>query len=181
MRRRTMQQISYILESAAKFLSGILTAIHAVISAICRFLGLTPPPPPTPPRPSTTAEDVRDEYRDAHDREVSNDHAFASNVGMTVYQFANALDPAVRGAIDLEGLSPSQIDWLLGLSEADLQKLVTAGPKACELAATGKRSGVVGLPTPQTETAPAIEGPHPVRNLLLERIRANVAREKLRA
>lgn len=176
-----MKQIVDIIESLKTILLRILAAIYAVIQAICRILGLTPPSMPQPPRPSTTAEDVRDEYRDAHDKELANAHAYASDIGMTVFQFANALDPAIRGAVDLEGLSPSQVDWLLGLSEADLQKLVTAGPKACELAATGKRSGVVGLPMPQTETAPQIEGPHPVRNYLMDRIRTNAERQKLRA
>ena len=179
-----MRHLIYITESAKTLLYGILATIYAVVAAICRFLGLTPPPPPTPPAPATTVEDVRDEYRDAHDKEVANDHAYASNRGMTVYQFAHATDPAIRGAVDLEGLSPAQVDWLLGLSETDLQKLAAAGPKACELAAAGKRCGIVGLPTPQTETAPQIEGPHPVRNLLLERIRAArvvYSREKLRA
>lgn len=176
-----MKQIVDIIESLKTLLQGILAAIYAVIQSIFRILGLTPPSMPQPPQPTTTADDVRDEYRDAHDREISNDYAYASDIGMTVFQFANALDPAIRGAIDLEGLSPSQVDWLLGLSEADLQKLSTAGPKACELAATGKRSGVVGLPTPKTETASAIEGPHPVRSYLMERIRANATRQKLRA
>lgn len=177
-----MKQIVDIIESLKTFLLGVLAAIHAIVAAICRILGLTPPPPPTPPTPTTTAEDVRDQYRDAHDKELANDHSYASDVGRTVWQFANAMDPSVRGAVDLESLSPAQIDWLLGLSEADLQKLVTAGPKACELAANGKRSGVVGLPTPQTHPAPVVEGPHPVRNLLLERIRAaRSVREKLRA
>jgi hypothetical protein len=52
----------------------------------------------------------------------------------------------VRSAVDISGLTLEQQDWLMMLSDDDLARLATTGPKACELAATGKRCGVVGLP-----------------------------------
>lgn len=162
-----------IARLALEAVEAILKAILAIVAAFCRLLGVAPPSMPQLPRPSTTPEDVRAEYRDEFTREVSNDHALASDVGLAVHQYAGALDPAIRGAVDISALSAEQTDWLLGLREEDLQRLVAAGPKACELAVTGKRCGVVGLPTPPA--ASQIEGPrlvaHPSRDLLIDRIR----------
>ncbi|UVK44395.1 hypothetical protein BPNPMPFG_006310 [Mesorhizobium sp. AR07] len=159
---------------------AILKAILAIIAAFCRLLGVASPSMPQPPRPTTTPEDVAAAYRDEYTREIANDHAHASDVGMAVHQYAAAIDPAIRGAVDISGLSAEQTDWLLGLREEDLQRLVAAGPKACELAVSGKKCGVVGLPIP---TTPQIEGPrtvrHPARDLLVDRIRDHAARVKL--
>jgi hypothetical protein len=125
---------------------------------------------------STRADDVADEYKDAFTRELSNDHALASDVGMTVHTYAAASDPYIRSAVDVSGLSPDQQDWLLLLSDADLQKLASGGPKACELAVTGKRCGVVGLPVPARAKEPALAGKGGlIRDLLLDRIRASRA------
>lgn len=158
------------VEIAAMLMRAILQAILGIVAAICRLFGIRPPSMLRLPIPSTTPEDVRDEYRDEYTREVANDHVRASDVGMAVHQYASQRDPAIRGAVDLGGLSPSQTDWLLGLRDDDLQRLAQAGPKAAELAVTGKKCGIVGLPIPAADK-PEIEGPNPVRDLLVDRIR----------
>ncbi|MER8571290.1 hypothetical protein NKG99_07540 [Mesorhizobium sp. M1409] len=171
-----------IIRLALEAVEAIFKAILAAVAAFCRLLGVSPPSMPRMPQPTTTPDDVRSEYRDEYTREVANDHARASHVGMAVHQYASALDPATRGAVDISGLSAEQTDWLLGLREQDLQRLVMAGPKACELAINGKHCGVVGLPTPLP--ASQVEGPtivrHPAREMLMTRIRdAHAARPKL--
>jgi hypothetical protein len=170
-----------VIRLALEAVQAILKAILALVASICRLLGVAPPSMPQVPRPTTTPEDVRQEYRDEHMREVANDFAHASDIGLAVHQYASALDPAIRSAADISGLSAEQTDWLLGLREEDLQRLAAAGPKGCEMAVTGKKCGVVGLPVPPV--APQIEGPqlvtHPAREMLMDRIRAaHAARPK---
>jgi hypothetical protein len=169
-REAPMHFLYSVSKVAAAILRTILNTILAVIGAFCRLFGITPPGMPMPPQPTTTPGDVRDEYRNAFNAEAADDR-YARDLGQTVYQYAAAEDSGVRCAVDLSGLSSTQVDWLLGLKNEDLQRLASAGPKACELAVCGKRSGIVGLSTPLA-SAPKIEGPHPVRSLLMERIRA---------
>jgi hypothetical protein len=134
----------------------------------------------TPPLPieTMTAADVRDEYEDGYEREAAANDARASGLGNAVHQYAAAEDPGVRCAVDLAGLDYQQMDWLLSLGDDDLQKLAAAGPRACELAVTGRRSGIVGLPAPKIEDAAHEVVMHPIRSLLDDRIRrARVRRE----
>jgi len=98
--------------------------------------------------PETSVEDVLDSFRDRHARELATDHGYVGDVGRAVHQYASAPGPEVRCAVDISGLTPVQVDWLLGLRDDDLARLTKAGPRACELAARGKRSGLVGLPMP---------------------------------
>ncbi|MFU0507367.1 hypothetical protein [Pseudaminobacter sp. NGMCC 1.201702] len=173
-----MRYLNFVSKAAAALLQAILHVILSVVGAFCRLLGIAPPAMPMLPQPSTTPEDVRDEYREAIAAETA-DNRYANDLGKAVHRYASAGDPDIRSAVDLSALSPAQMDWLLGLGDEDLKRLATAGPKACELAVLGKRSGVVGLAAPAA-TAPEIEGPHSVRNLLVDRIRAaQAARTKL--
>jgi hypothetical protein len=160
----------------------VLTAVRAAMSGaaaaldrIARMFGGGGPTPP-PPVP-LTPEDVRGEVLDAYEREAAADEARASDIGLAVHQYASADDPGIRCAVDLAGLSRPQMDWLLGLTDEHLRKLASAGPRACELAVSGRRSGIIGLPVPAVENAAyEIEGPNPVRDLLSGRIRASRSR-----
>jgi hypothetical protein len=151
--------------------TALATACMKALSSLGRLLsggGYTPPPP----IPTMTAVDVRDEYEDGYEREVVAAEARASDIGMAVHQYAAAEDPGVRCAVDLAGLDYAQMDWLLSLKDDDLQKMAAAGPRACELAVTGRRSGIIGLPAPKMEDAAHEITMHPVRSLLDDRIRA---------
>jgi hypothetical protein len=152
-----------------------MTGVSAVLGRIARMFGVGGPTPP-PPVP-LTPEDVRGEVMDAYEREAAADEARASDIGLAVHQYASADDPGTRCAVDLAGLDRAQMDWLLSLGDEHLRKLASAGPRACELAVCGKRSGIIGLPTPEIENAAhEISGPHPVRDLLADRIRARSRR-----
>lgn len=129
-----------------------------------RFLGVNNSEPmPAPYRPGTSVDDVLDEFKDSYVRELSNDHALVGDAGRAVHQYASAADPWVRAAVDVSPLSEAQTDWLLSLRDDDLRRLASAGPRACELAAMGRRSGIVGLPMPREEepkdSSVAVGGP----------------------
>lgn len=134
-----MYAFRFIAEAAAALVRLIDKMVRMLLAMIFSLFGKSPPALGRPlPALSTRADDVADEYKDAFTRELSNDHALASYVGMTVHRYASTADPYIRSAVDISGLSPDQQDWLLMLSDADLGKLATAGPKACELAVTGR-------------------------------------------
>jgi hypothetical protein len=136
---------------------------------------------PPPPIPTMTAVDVRDEYEDGYERQAAAAEARASDIGMAVHQYASSEDPGVRCAVDLGGLDYAQMDWLLSLKDDDLRKLAQAGPRACELAVTGRRSGIIGLPAPRVEDAAHEITMHPIRSLLDDRIRRARVRRDLSA
>jgi hypothetical protein len=174
---RVKQAIFYMSKA---ILAAIEKAILAVLMLIAKIFGGKPPAMPSRGSLPTTTDDVADTYRDSYTREVANDHAMASDIGMAVHQYATAGDPGVRCAVDLEGLDLDQMGWLLSLSDGDLAKLATAGPKACELAVTGKRCGIVGLPTPQVRPAVVVDKAEAVRSALVHRV-GNVRRPQLAA
>lgn len=120
-----------------------------------RMLGIGGPPLPPRYVPETSASDVLEGYKDMFTRELATDHAAVSDLGHAVHRYAAAEDPWVRSAVDLVGLDDRQTEWLLGLRDDDLRRLASAGPRACELAARGERSGLVGLPMPSERRQPA--------------------------
>lgn len=144
-----------------------------ILRLIAKLFGGSGPAMPSRSSLPTTTDDVADTYKDSYTREVATDHAYASDLGRAVHQYASADDPGVRCAVDLGGLDLDQMGWLLSLSDGDLQKLSAAGPKACELAVTGKRSGVVGLPAPQVRAAErvVVDKREAVRSALVNRVR----------
>jgi hypothetical protein len=164
-----------------KILVAVLVAVRAAMSGVAaaldRIARMFGGGGPALPPPAITGEDVRGEVLDAYEREAAADEARASDVGMSVYQYASADDPGVRCAVDLGGLSRIQMDWLLGLTDDHLRRLAKAGPRACEMAVSGRRSGIIGLPVPALENAAyEIEGPNPIRDLLADRIRSRSRR-----
>ncbi|MBZ9798732.1 hypothetical protein [Mesorhizobium sp. ES1-4] len=76
-----------IVRLALEAVEAILRAILTVVAAFCRLLGVAPPSMPQVPQPTTTPEDVRAVYRDECTKEVANDHAHASDIGMAVHQY----------------------------------------------------------------------------------------------
>lgn len=165
-----------------RFLVVVLSAVRAAMSGAASILGQIARmfsnggPIPVPPA-SLTPKDVHEEVLDAYERESAADEARASKIGVVVHQYASADAPGVRSAVDLSGLNPAQTDWLLSLADEHLRKLARAGPRACELAVCGRRSGIIGLPIPEPENAVSeISGPHPVRDLIADRIRARSRR-----
>lgn len=168
--------LKLVRDAAAATLRGALKVVEH-IGRMFSGGGYTPPSP----LPTMSAVDVRDEYEDGYEREAAANDARASDVGMAVHQYAAATDPGIRCAVDLGGLDYNQMDWLLKLSDEHLQKLAKAGPRACELAVTGRRSGIIGLPAPKLEDAAHEVVMHPIRSLLDDRIRRARVRRDLTA
>jgi hypothetical protein len=168
--------LKLVRDAAAATLRGALKVVEH-IGRMFSGGGYTPPPS----LHTMTAADVRDEYEDGYEREASAADARASDIGNAVHQYAAATDPGIRCAVDLAGLDYAQMDWLLALSDDDLRKLAQAGPRACELAVTGRRSGIVGLPAPKIEDAAHEVVMHPIRSLLDDRIRRARVRRDLTA
>lgn len=146
-----MRIIANIVAALARGVAAVLKTGWDVLmglrSDLSRLFGRSAPPMPEPYIPETSADDVLDAYRERFTHENAAG-GYASDAGRAVHQYAAATDPWVRGAVDISGLSTAQTDWLLGLKDADLERLAKAGPKACDLAARGRRCGVVGLPVP---------------------------------
>lgn len=146
-----------VLRNIAIALASALSAIwrttgdvlKGLRNDVARLLGRGGESMPASYVPETSVDDVLDEFRDRHAREMATDHAHVGDVGRAVYQYASAPGPDVRCAVDISGLTPVQVDWLLGLRDGDLARLAKAGPRACDLAARGRRSGLVGLPMPE--------------------------------
>lgn len=152
-------------------LQAILLAVHAVLAVLCRLIGVQPPAAPQIAPSRATPASVIERYESALDRAIER-HAPVSDLGTAVHQYAAARDPYIRGAVDLTGLSTAQVTWLMSLSDADLERLASAGPSACQRAVSGRRSGIVGLPEMRSPAAPQeIADPRKrVRAALRERI-----------
>lgn len=164
--------LTLVLMAVRAAMSGVAT----MLDRIARLFGRGGPSMPMPPQ-ALPPDEVREEYSDAYEREAAADAAVSSDLGHAVHQYAAAEDPGVRCAVDLGGLNSAQIDWLLGLNDEDLRRLAQAGPRVCERAVSGRRSGIIGLPFPAIENAaPQVEGPHPVRDFLTDRVRLARAR-----
>ena len=145
-----LRSIAVAVASAVSAIGRLgISVLKGLRNDVGRLLGRGGEQMPDTYVPETSVSDVLDEYRDRHVRELATDHAPVGHVGRAVHQYASAPGPDVRCAVDLSGLTPVQIDWLLGLRDGDLARLAKAGPRACELAARGKRSGLVGLPMPE--------------------------------
>ena len=112
--------------------AAVLQAVHALIAALCRLLGLAPPAPPQLVAASVTPSTIMDRYEERLEAALARDHEPVHDAGAAVHQYAAAADPWLRGAVDLGCLSPAQAHWLLSLSGDDLQRLAAAGPLACQ-------------------------------------------------
>ncbi len=177
-----MRHITNFLRHAASaplvVVQAILTAVYALLRAICGLFGIRSPAPPQLPMPGATPTSARDQVRDSFEAAVTRDLQPTSDVGMAVHRYASSKSWG-RIDIDLTGLSPAQFAWLVKLTDADLEKLAAAGPKACERAVTGKRCGIVGLPLPQShqEPKPEIDPRDRIRDMMRERTYENGRRQ----
>ncbi|MBK3745075.1 hypothetical protein G3A39_38435 [Paraburkholderia aspalathi] len=133
-----------------KMLQKLLMMIAKLIDAILRMLfGASAPSLASRiPQLKTTPEELVDALQTTQADLYERAHILASDVGRSIHMYASAREPLARAAIDLSGLPTEQQDWLLSLSDADLERLAMAGENACDRAAVGKKCGVVGLSKP---------------------------------
>ena len=144
-----LRYLASLATAALAILRGLFLLPFELLGALGRILGFAPPqvPPQAPSGP--TPEDLLPRL---HERQETPLPEYAS--GAVVHSYAAAA-PQERATVDLSPLTSAQMSWLLSLSDADLARLAQAGPKACDRAAAGKRSGVVGLvPCRPAETKP---------------------------
>lgn len=140
------------LKAAANLLLAIEKMVVAVLNSLLRLLGVKPIPTPSRSLPelSTKASDVVQELKSATipSRSPTSDKLLkpTSEAGHTLYRYACAKTAEERSTMDLSALTPDQQDWLLMLSDANLDRLATVGLDGCTRAMDGKRCGVGGLP-----------------------------------
>lgn len=152
--------------------NSLLRAIWAIVTAFCQLLGIAPRPAPRIPQPAVTPESISRDTEREYQARRKRDHVAASDIGLAVHRYAAASGAEARSAIDLTGLTDEQYDWLMKLSNDDLERLATAGPAACERAVNGHRCGIVGLAVPRERSvAFPPDAAERVRNLVREHLR----------
>lgn len=134
-----LRYLATVAAAALQLFRGLVMLPFELLAGLGRLLGIAPPqiPPQAPSGP--TPEDLISRL---HERQNAPLPDYAP--GAVVHSYAAAA-PQERATVDLSPLTSAQMIWLLSLSDADLARLASAGPKACDRAAAGKRSGVVGL------------------------------------
>lgn len=136
--------------------------------------------PPAPEPTSESADAVRDALDTLAERrrkiDVQDQMMRRSDpVGETIHAYAAASEDE-RLEMDLDALPDHVRVWLLTRKEADLKRLATAGPVKCGLVAAGKRSGIVGIESPDPDHRMS---PAPVeRRLGADELFARIARAK---
>lgn len=137
---------------AADVLLALEKMLVGLLNTILQLFGLKPMPTPQRhlPEVQTTVEDVINELNQPIPTSSSpaSDKLLkpTTEAGLTLYRYACAQSPAERSTMDLSALTTDQQDWLLMLSDADLQRLAKVGLDGCSKAMAGKRCGVGGLP-----------------------------------
>ncbi len=145
-----------------------------LLNTILQLFGLKPMPTPEQhlPEAQTTVEDVISELNRPTPTSPSpaSDNMLkpTTEAGLTLYRYACAQPPSERSTVDLSALSPDQQDWLLMLSDAELERLAKVGIDGCTKAMAGKRCGVGGLPKlDKKEPAEMPEMTSPLANRIL--------------
>lgn len=136
-----------IARISLRALHAILLAVYAVLSLLCRLVGIRQPAALALPTVRSTAAEIERSIGAAMEEAQLTPHCRADGeIALAVHRYASAARSQERATVDLTGLSGDQYAWLVNLSDADLQRLALAGVAACERALTGKRCGVIGLP-----------------------------------
>ena len=131
--------LASLAAEALQLLRGLIMLPVELLAGLGRLLGFAPPqvPPQAPSGP--TPEHLLSRL---HAKQQVPLPEYAP--GAVVHSYAAAA-PQDRATVDLSPLTSAQMMWLLSLSDADLARLAQAGPRACDRAAAGKRSGIIGL------------------------------------
>lgn len=147
------RQIVAPFRLAANALILIEKMLVAVLNSILKLFGVRPLPMASRalPQLSIKPEDILSEVGKPRvdTRAPTSDKLLkpTSEAGHTLYRYACAKSAEERSTMDLSALSPDQQDWLLMLSDAELERLAKVGLDGCTRAMEGKRCGVGGLPT----------------------------------
>lgn len=109
------------------WLAGVWEVFTSVFGGILRFFGFEMPQPGMQ-HENLTTEDVDDAYRDASAAE--NVHDLAPEIDQRARGFLRYIEssPAERAAFDLSVFDERLQDFILGLSEDDVEELRRRGP-----------------------------------------------------
>lgn len=161
------------LKAAIHLLAFVEKLITSVLNAILKLFGMQMPAarrglPAVSTRPSDIIAEIQSR--------ISGTGAGyqkllkpTTDAGHILYRFAR-MRPEERAVMDLSGLTGEQQDWLLLLSDADLDRLAEIDLDGCTRAMSGKRCGVGGLPAMLNEKS--VETPQPTTPFA-RRIRAH--------
>lgn len=109
------------------WMGAIWNTLASVLGGILRFFGILVPQPMMQ-HENLSAEDVDDAYRDASAAETI--HDFSPEIDQRARGFLRYIEssPAERAAFDLSLFDEPLQDFILGLSEDDIQELRRRGP-----------------------------------------------------
>lgn len=160
-----------LVEGGGKLAGSSLAAVAAVPQALASGLagGRGQMPPPAPQAQNGASDEIVDALhalragRDAGDalmdkrriREMSQALGPISAEAHLIHRYANA-DTYERDDIDLDELPPHLSDWLSSLTERQLLHL-SQSAVICEAAASGRRTGYMGMPIPARPTRPVVD------------------------
>lgn len=155
------------MKAAACLLIFVEQLIISLLNLFLKLFGLQMPVPSRQlPSISTTPSDILTEIQKGIS-EVNHEHRMlmkpTTEAGHVLYRFANAQSAEARAAMDLSALTPAQQNWLLMLSDTDLERLTKVGLDGCVRAISGKRCGIGGLPAMPNEKS--VETPQPTTPL----------------
>ncbi|WP_455296561.1 hypothetical protein [Brucella pituitosa] len=161
--------ITTTLKAAICLLAFAEKLITSVLNAILRLFGMQMPATSRKlPTLSTRPSDVMAEIQD-HASGIGTGYPKllkpTSDAGHILYRFAIARSAEARAAMDLSVLTQEQQDWLLLLSDADLERLAKVGLDGCTRAMSGKRCGIGGLPAMHNEKSAETSQPQPTAPL----------------
>ncbi|PRA85923.1 hypothetical protein CQ054_10670 [Ochrobactrum sp. MYb29] len=166
--------ISAPLKVAIHLLASVEKLITSVLNAILRLCGMQMSVsrrelPTVSKRPSDIIAEIQSQISStgAGDQKLLKP---TTDAGHILYRFAR-MRPEERAAMDLSGLTAEQQDWLLLLSDADLDRLTEIDLDGCTRAMSGKRCGIRGLPAMQRDTS--VEASQSTAPVLVRRILAH--------
>lgn len=144
---------AWALLNPLEWIAGFFQMLAAVFAPLLRWMGMLTPPS-TDGFENIRKEDVADEKKLAEQQEAAVDAIVREMSAAEIVRAYARADAAGRASMDLRVLDDGQIDWLLRLSEEDLDKLgmSTTGACARSLEALEVRPAYP-KPSAETETA----------------------------
>lgn len=139
-----------MLRFPLKLMKQLMQMIAAMMNSLLRIFGL-PQIPVRQPLPSVKKSGILSEAREilGQTRQPPTSDKIlkpTTEAGHTLWRYACAKTPEERAGVALSALTTEQQDWLLMLSDDDLNRLAKIGIDGCTRAIAEKRCGVGRLP-----------------------------------
>ncbi|MFK3962173.1 hypothetical protein ACI2KT_01165 [Ensifer adhaerens] len=138
-----------------EWLSAALSLLAAVFGPLLGWLGMLTPPP-TDGFENLTKADVDDAKQLAEEQEAAVDTLIREMSPSEVVRAYASADFAGRATMDLSALDLAERDWLLGLSDEDLDKVSMLTTNGCERSLEAKKVLPIYRKPPVETEAPEI-------------------------